>query len=71
MVVYCARNNDGQRQVTEILTVGQRVENGIIESATTFRMENGQLVLNPTGVMDHPKFEAAGINILDVIGGFE
>lgn len=69
LVVHCARNNDGKRHISEILSVGQRVENGIIESATTFRMDNGQLTLNPTGVMKYPKFETAGINIHDVIGG--
>src|SRR5699024_9075645 len=53
LVVHCARNNEGKRQITEILSVGQRVENGIIESATTFRIDSGQLVLNPTGLMNN------------------
>lgn len=69
LVVHCARSANGQRQVTEILSVGQRVEGGIIESAPIFRMIDNQLTLNPTGLMEHPKFTAANIDIRSVIGG--
>lgn len=69
LVVHCARSANGQRQVTEILSVGQRVEGGIIESAPVFRMIDNQLTLNPTGLMEHPKFAAANIDIRSVIGG--
>src|SRR5699024_11365998 len=61
LVVHCARRENGQRQITEILSVGQRVEGGIIESASVFRMVDNQLTLNPTGLMEHPKFTAAGV----------
>ncbi|NLZ98888.1 MAG: CpaF family protein [Micrococcus sp.] len=70
LVVHCARRENGQRQITEILSVGQRVEGGIIESASVFRMVDNQLTLNPTGLMEHPKFTAAGVDIRAVVSGF-
>lgn len=70
LVVHCARNGNGRRQVTEILSVGQRVESGIIESAPVFRMVDHQLTLNSTGLMEHPKFAAAGVDIRGLVGGF-
>lgn len=69
LVVHCARNANGQRYISEILSVGQRVEGGIIESAPVFRTVEDQLVLNPTGLMEHPKFTAAGVDIRAVVGG--
>lgn len=68
LVVHCTRNPDGQRQVTEILSVGNRVEAGLIESAPVFRMLDDQLTLNPTGLIDHPKYAQLGINIRRVVG---
>ena len=70
LVLHCSRNENGQRQVTEILSVRQRVEGGIIESASVFRVVDNQLTLNPTGLMEHPKFTAAGVEIRAVVGGF-
>lgn len=70
LVVHCARSHTGRRQVTEILSVGQRVEGGIIESAPVFRMQDDQLTLNSTGLMEHPKLTAAGVDIRDIVGGF-
>lgn len=68
LVVHCSRSNNGRRQVTEILWVGQRVENGIIESALVFRMVDDQLTFNPSGLMENSKFAAAGIDIRAVLG---
>ena len=36
LVVHCSRHANGRRQVTEILSLGRRVENGIIESSMIF-----------------------------------
>lgn len=68
LVVHCARSHNGHRRVTEILAVGSRVESGIIESAPVFREVDGELTLNPTGLTEHPKFAAAGVDIRAVIG---
>ena len=68
LVVHCARNSNGQRQVTEILSVGNRVEAGLIETAPVFRMQDHQLTFNPTGLMEHQKYAHAGINIRSVLG---
>src|SRR5690625_2568210 len=68
LVVHCARNPDGHRQVTEILSVGSRVEGGIIESAAVFHTVDDELVLNPTGLTDHPKFASAGMDIRAIVG---
>src|SRR5690625_2531130 len=68
LVVHCARNPDGHRQVTEILSVGNRVESGLIETATVFRMIDHELTFNPTGLVNHPKYDQAGIDIRSVVG---
>jgi len=68
LVVHCTRETNGHRRISEILHVGDRVENGVIESAPIFRLIEGQLTLNPTGLMDNPKFRAAGIDIRSVVG---
>ncbi|GAA4112600.1 CpaF family protein [Enteractinococcus coprophilus] len=68
LVVHCARDHDGHRYVAEILAVGSRVEGGIIESTPVFRFLDGELTLNQTGLMEHPKFAAAGVDIRTVLG---
>ena len=68
LVVHCTRSHDGHRYVSEILAVGNRVENGIIESTSVFRPVDGELKLNHTGLMENPKFAAAGVDIRTVIG---
>lgn len=68
LVIHCTRSTNGRRSISEILSIGNRVENGIIESAAVFYKVDEQLVLNPTGLTDHPKFVAANIDIRAVIG---
>lgn len=68
LVVHCTRNPDGRRHVTEILSVGSRVEAGQIETAPVFRMVDDLLTLNSTGILDHPKYAQAGIDIRRTIG---
>jgi pilus assembly protein CpaF len=43
LVVHCSRHANGRRQVTEILSLGRRTENGIIESSMVFVMADGLL----------------------------
>ena len=68
LVVHCTRGHDGQRHVSEVLAVGSRVESGIIESTRVFHLVDDELTMNHTGLVEHPKFAAAGINIREVVG---
>ncbi len=63
LVVHCARAGDGQRQVTEIMAVGARVENNIIESSPVFRRVEGALQVCATAMPAEEKFAAAGVDI--------
>ena len=60
LVVHCDRNLRGKRQVREILAVGNRVENGVIETSTLFRREGDQLVCVASEVPSPEKFTRAG-----------
>ena len=60
VVVHCDRNLRGKRQVREILAVGNRVENGVIETSTLFRREDDQLVCVASEVPSPEKFLRAG-----------
>lgn len=62
LVVHCSRQANGRRQVTEILGLGRRVENGIIESSTVFALENGVLHPRSTGMPSSEKFTRAGFD---------
>jgi pilus assembly protein CpaF len=63
LVVHCARAGDGQRQVTEIMAVGARVESGVIESSPVFRRLEGALRVCATAMPAEEKFAAAGVDI--------
>ncbi|WP_433874321.1 CpaF family protein [Sinomonas atrocyanea] len=68
LVVHCSRHSNGRRQVTEILSLGQRVENGVIETSSVFALD-GDGVLSPrrTGLPSVEKFSRAGIDVLDLL----
>lgn len=68
LVVHCHRDRQGQRRILEILSVGTRVENGIIETASVFRFQNGQLELDSAGLAENQKFIDAGIDIHQCLG---
>ncbi|MFC7402826.1 CpaF family protein [Citricoccus sp. GCM10030269] len=68
LVVHCARDRHGRRYVEEILSVGTRVEDGIIESSTVFRRVDGQLVLSPSAPLENQKLEASGYDVRSVVG---
>jgi pilus assembly protein CpaF len=63
LVVHCSRRADGRREVTEILALGRRVENGIIESSPVFSMVDGMLEPRPTSMPAQEKFSRAGYDV--------
>lgn len=68
LVVHCTRDRNGCRYVEEILSVGTRVEEGIIESSTVFHRREGQLLMNPSAMLDNAKLDARGLDIRSVVG---
>lgn len=68
LVVHCSRHANGRRRVTEILALGQRVENGIIETSSVFAVDgDGMLRASPTGLPALEKFERAGIDVFPLL----
>ncbi|MCQ6271661.1 Flp pilus assembly complex ATPase component TadA [Pseudarthrobacter sp. R1] len=63
LVVHCSRRADGRREATEILALGRRVENGIIESSPVFSMVDGLLQARPTSMPAQEKFSRAGYDV--------
>jgi pilus assembly protein CpaF len=62
LVVHCERTPTGKRHVSEVLKLGRRVENGIIESSSLYVRREGELQLAPTADLTHEKFDRAGID---------
>ncbi len=67
LVVHCTRAGSGERQVTEIMAVGGRVENGIIETSSVFRRVGGELGLCATAMPAEEKFAAAGVDVAAIL----
>lgn len=63
LVVHCSRHPNGRRQVTEILALGRRVENGIIESSMIFSLADGQLKPNANSMPAAEKFARSGYDV--------
>ncbi|MBG6189705.1 pilus assembly protein CpaF [Arthrobacter sp. CAN_A212] len=63
LVVHCERVRDGRRWITEILCLGRRVENGIIESSSVFRRVEGDLVVTASAMPAEEKFAKAGFQV--------
>jgi pilus assembly protein CpaF len=63
LVVHCSRRVDGRREVTEILALGRRVENGIIESSPVFSIVEGVLQPRPNSMPAQEKFARAGYDV--------
>lgn len=61
LVLHCGRAPDGHRQVLEIMAVGDRVENGIIETSPLFRRLGTDLVCTAVEPPAAHKFLAHGI----------
>ncbi|MDQ0735505.1 pilus assembly protein CpaF [Arthrobacter agilis] len=68
LVVHCARLPGGQRKVMEIMALGRRVENGVIESSQVFRRVDGDLHLTASGMPAEEKFAAAGVDVSTLLG---
>ncbi|MDN6331886.1 MAG: Flp pilus assembly complex ATPase component TadA [Micrococcaceae bacterium] len=68
LVVHCERSAAGHRRVSEIIKLGRRVENGIIESSTTFKRTDGELRMAPSADLAHDKFDNAGIDPTLLLG---
>lgn len=67
LVVHCSRHANGRRQVTEILALGRRVENGIIESSMVFAMADGQLQPNANSMPAEEKFARSGYDVATLL----
>jgi pilus assembly protein CpaF len=63
LVVHCARHTSGRREVTEILSLGRRVENGIIESSMVFALADGRLQPRANSMPSAEKFARAGYDV--------
>ncbi|MGN6441290.1 MAG: CpaF family protein [Arthrobacter sp.] len=63
LVVHCSRHTDGRRQVTQVLSLGRRVENGVIESSLVFALENGVLQPRANAMPAAEKFSKAGYDV--------
>jgi pilus assembly protein CpaF len=68
LVVHCARTRGGRREVTEIMALGRRVENGVIESSTVFRVVDGVLAATGTAMPVEAKLAAAGFSAAQLLG---
>ncbi|MDQ6739904.1 MAG: Flp pilus assembly complex ATPase component TadA, partial [Actinomycetota bacterium] len=63
LVVHCVRLPNGRRQVSEILFLGRRVENGVIESGTVFATTSAGLQAVAASMPSPEKFAAAGYDV--------
>lgn len=60
LVVHCHRAPSGHRYVAEILGIGNRVENGVIETYPIFRLQDGALRAVASELPSAHKFTRAG-----------
>ncbi|WP_102157790.1 CpaF family protein [Zhihengliuella halotolerans] len=67
LVVHCERTAGGHRQVSEIVKLGQRVENGVIETSQLFHRVGGELVVNNNAELAHDKLERAGVDVAGLV----
>ena len=67
LVVHCVRSPNGKRSIGQILALGSRVENGIIESGLVFSTIGGQLTASETAMPAPDKFAAAGYNVASLM----
>ena len=67
LVVHCSRHASGRREVTEILSLGRRVENGIIESSMVFALADGQLQPKANSMPSAEKFARSGYDVAGLL----
>ncbi|MFW0119995.1 CpaF family protein [Rothia sp. P5764] len=70
LVVHCTRDLHGKRQVREIIAIGNRVENGVIETTTLFKRDGDRLICVASEVPSPEKFHYAGF-VPDQLLNFE
>lgn len=68
LVVHCVRERTGQRRVAEIVALGRRVENGVIETSSVFKRVDGELRVTASGMPAEDKFAAAGYAVSSLLG---
>ncbi|MCU6481894.1 CpaF family protein [Arthrobacter sp. A2-55] len=68
LVVHCVRAPNGKRRVGQILSLGRRVENGVIESGLVFDTVDGLLTAQASAMPSPEKFVAAGYNVATLVG---
>ncbi len=67
LVIHCARNAAGKRQVVEIMALGNRVENGVIEASSIFQRTDGRLEVTAASMPSPEKFARAGYNVAELL----
>lgn len=63
LVVHCSSGSNGRRQVVEIMALGRRVENGIIETTPIFGIRDGALEPLTVAMPAAEKFARAGYDV--------
>lgn len=67
LVIHCERSRTGQRRISEILALGKRVENGVIETSSIFKRVDGELLLMDSADVPSEKFYHAGLDINSIL----
>ncbi|WP_438612721.1 hypothetical protein [Kocuria sabuli] len=67
LVVHCHRDAGGHRRVSEILAIGNRVENGVIETYPVFAEDDGGLRAVAAEAPAAWKFERAGHRVRELL----
>ena len=69
IVVHCERDRQGRRRVREILTVGSRVEGGVIETSALFQRDaEGDLRLNEGANLEFEALARRGVDVHELVG---
>jgi pilus assembly protein CpaF len=68
LVVHCVRLPNGKRRVGQILSLGRRVENGVIESGMAFDTVDGRLAPSSSAMPSPEKFATAGYSVAALMG---
>ena len=71
VVVHCHRDQHGKRQVREIVALGNRVENSVIETTSIFERVNGELVCKASELPSAHKFAQRGYSHESVLPIYE
>ncbi|WP_285725390.1 CpaF family protein [Psychromicrobium xiongbiense] len=70
LVVHCGRQSNGRRQVLEILSLGRRVENGVIETSSIFDFREGALRPVASSMPSPEKFARAGYEVAALLEAY-